>query len=111
MSGNLLNRDPAIRIIRQYTHDDLRNHLLEFFQELAGIVCLLLDLTQLFLPDTGQLRRLQQFFANELYQFHPCGCGDEVFPFFANVITLEQRFDDGGTRGRTTDSVLFQRIA
>ena len=44
--GNcLLNSDTPVRIIWKYAHHDFRYHLLQFFEELTGIVSLLFNLT------------------------------------------------------------------
>ena len=67
----------------------------------------MLNVAELLLPDTRQLGTFQEFFMDEVYQFHACRCGNETFALRADVVALEERLDDSSTGGGATDAVLL----
>ena len=87
--------------------NDVDNHLLEFGDKHAGFVFTTLDHTQFAFPLTCQFWAFKQFLVNNLYNIDARLGGDEVFLILANVASLEERLDDGCTRGWTTDAVLL----
>ena len=46
---------------------------------------------------------------NDVDKLYARSRSDEVLALAANVVALEERLDDAGTRRRTTDAVLLQR--
>ena len=47
---------------------------------------------------------------DNLYQLHTGRGGYQVLLFLADIVSLEQRLDDGCTGRWTTDTVFLQRI-
>ena len=101
----------AVTVIGENAHNNLRHHLLQFFQELSRIVRTLFYFTQLLFPYTRQFGRLQQFLMDNLDELHTGRSGYQVLFLLTDIVTLEKCFDNGGPGGRTADSVLFQSIA
>ena len=54
----------TVTVVAQHIVHNLGYLLLQFVDKLCGIVLLMLDVAQLFLPDTRQLATLQQLFMN-----------------------------------------------
>ena len=75
----------------------LSDLLLQFVDELLRVVFLCLDVAQFLLPDARQFGTLEQFLADEVYQFDACRCGYEALALLADIMALEQRLDDGGS--------------
>ena len=100
----------AVAVIGKDAHHNLRYHLLQFFQKLRSVVGTLFYFTQFLFPHTGQLGRFQQFLVNNLNQLHTRRSGYQVLFLLTDIVTLEERFDNGGTRGRTADAVFFQSV-
>ena len=47
---------------------------------------------------------------DDLYQFHSRRGGYQVLSFLADIVSLEQRLDNGGTGRRPADTILLQSI-
>ena len=101
----------TVAVIGKYTHHNLRYHLLQLLQKLSGIIGTLLYFTQLLFPYTRQFGRFQQLFVDNLNQFHTRRGSYQVLFLLTDIVALEERLDNGSTRGRTADTVLFQGIA
>ena len=69
---------------------------LEFFDELLGIVCLVLNVAQLLLPDARQLAALEQFLVYEVYEFNACRGGHQTFLVALDIMALKKSLDDAG---------------
>ena len=63
------NSDVPVAVVAQHLVHNLRNLLLELIDKLRCIVFLMLDVAQLFLPNTCQLTAFEQFFTNDPNQF------------------------------------------
>ena len=58
----------------------------------------MLDVAELLFPDTCQLTTLQKFFMNGVDEFDTCRGCHQVLALAADVVALEEGFDDAGTR-------------
>ena len=63
--------------------------LLQLVDELLGIVLLGFDVAQLLFPDTRELTALEQFLADEVYEFDARGGGHKTLALTLDVVALE----------------------
>ena len=76
---------------------DYLAHLgLEFFDELLGVVLLMLDVAQLLLPDACELTTLQELLPDQVDEFDARGGGNQALALALDVVALEEGLDDGG---------------
>ena len=57
----------------------------------------MLDVSELFLPDTGQLTALQEFLVDGVDELDTCWSCHQVLALAADVVALEESLDDAGT--------------
>ena len=93
----------AVGVIATNLIDEVGNHLLEFGNKDLGIVLATFYFAKFLLPNTCKFCAFEKFFTNNANEFNACRSCDEVFAFLADVIALEQSFDDG--RARTGPAV------
>ena len=98
--------DATVAVIGEHLIDDGLDLLFQFVDKQSWIVRPVLYITQFFLPDTCELRTLQQFFPDKLYQFDTRRRSNKVFPFLTYIMATEQRLDDGSAGGRATYAVF-----
>ena len=90
--------DVACAVVRQHVFHNLVDLFLQSVDEVGRVVGLVLYVAQLLLPDTCQLAAFQQFLVDGVDEFDTRRCGNEVFSLSPYVVSLEEGFDDAGTR-------------
>ena len=100
--------DAARGAVVEHLPHDLGNLLLQFADKLRRVELAVLYVAQLLLPDAGQLAALQQFLAYGVYQLYAGGGGKQVLALPHDVVALEERLNDAGSRRRTSYTVLLQ---
>ena len=88
----------ACAVVRQHVFHNLVDLFLQSVDEVGRVVGLVLYVAQLLLPDTCQLAAFQQFLIDGVDEFDTRRCGNEVFSLSPYVVSLEEGFDDAGTR-------------
>ena len=88
----------TVTVVAQHIVHDVGDLLLQFVYKHGGIIFLMLDVTQLFLPDARQLTALEQLLVNGVDKLYARGSGYKVFAFAPDVVAFEQRLDYAGTR-------------
>lgn len=91
--------------------DQLADHLLEFVDELVGIVFMGLYFAQAFFPLAGELGGFEEVVLDGGDEVDAGIGGDEALAFLADIVALEEGLDDGGAGGGTADAVLFEGVA
>ncbi len=71
--------------------------LFQTVDELGWVVGFVLDVSELFLPDTRQLTALQEFLMDGVDEFDACWSCHQVLALAADVVALEEGLDDAGT--------------
>ena len=66
----------AIRIISQHLIDYISYLLLQLVDKRGSIILLVLYIAKLLLPQTSELRRLEQFLVYEVDEFYASRCGN-----------------------------------
>ena len=98
----------TVTVVAQHIVHDVGDLLLQFVYKHGGIIFLMLDVTQLFLPDARQLTALEQLLVNGVDKLYARGGGHKVLAFSTYVTTLEQGLYYSGTRRRPADAVLLK---
>ena len=93
----IMDGHSSAAVIRQNIDDNLVDLLFQTIDEFGRIVGLVLDVSELFFPDTGQLTALQEFLVDGVDEFDTCWSCHQVLALAADVVALEESLDDAGT--------------
>ena len=86
----------ASTVVRQYVIDDLGDLFFQTIDKVGWVIGLMLDVSELFLPNTSQLTTFQQFLVDGVDELDSGRSSHQVFSLALDIVALEERLYNAG---------------